>query len=116
MGRLLLADVGLDLDSVTHRNFNDLHKQIDEKGEEYFQLAKADISSALVSLYGETAVSMQQLSATFRRGDLIEIPKKIKAQKPIGLLVGYYSTCLSRFFCEFMYFGNDFGGVLRCLF
>jgi hypothetical protein len=44
---------------------------LDQKEDEYFNRAVAAIDVAVKSLYGNQYVSLQQLSATFRRGDLI---------------------------------------------
>ncbi len=63
--------VSLDGDGLDHRNFAEARKLIEQKGESYFAAAIADIYEALNHLYGEQAISLQQLSATFRRGDLI---------------------------------------------
>jgi hypothetical protein len=45
---------------------------IGQRGEDYFNGSVGDIEAALRELYGEQEVSLQQLSATFRRGDLID--------------------------------------------
>jgi len=47
---------------------------IKQNGEAYFNASLADIQPALYELYGkpQPEISLQQLSATFRRGDLIE--------------------------------------------
>lgn len=45
---------------------------IESRGESWFDDSVADIERALRSLYGAQDISIQQLSATFRRGDLIE--------------------------------------------
>jgi hypothetical protein len=71
MGRRLLRDLGISLDKLDHRNFEKARLIIDEHGEKYFADSVQDIELALKSLYGEQSISMQQLSATFRRGDLI---------------------------------------------
>ena len=73
MGRRLLKDLGLkNLGELTHQNFIEAKQQIDKKGEEYFGQSLADVDSALKALYGDRDLSLQQLSATFRRGDLIQ--------------------------------------------
>jgi len=47
------------------------------------------VEAALKSLYGGQDVSMQQLSATFRRGDLIErLPKVADGKAKIGKNIG----------------------------
>jgi len=79
MGRRLLKDLGLgdNLDGLDHRNFTKAKKLVDEHGENYFVASRQDIDTALKEHYGSQDVSVQQLSATFRRGDLIEKLKQI---------------------------------------
>jgi len=72
MGRRLLDDLKIDKDNLDHRNFNEAKELIKKKGEQYFRAASEDVEKALKSLYGNQDISMQQLSATFRRGDLID--------------------------------------------
>jgi hypothetical protein len=71
MGRRLLRDVGAKLSGLGHRNFAEAKRLIEDQGENYFLAASKDVEKALESLYGTEEISMQQLSATFRRGDLI---------------------------------------------
>jgi hypothetical protein len=73
MGRHLLKDLNVPLNSLDHRNFNQAQSLIKQQGEHYFATAVKDIEYALNELYGTKAkdVSLQQLSATFRRGDLL---------------------------------------------
>ncbi|CAK0759549.1 hypothetical protein CCP3SC15_240020 [Gammaproteobacteria bacterium] len=71
MGRCLLRDLKVGLDGFDHRNFVQAKNLIEQQGENYFSAAVQDIQKALVGLYGDQPISMQQLSATFRRGDLI---------------------------------------------
>jgi hypothetical protein len=72
MGRRLLKDLSVNLDGLNHRNFAQAKQLLDERGETYFTASRQDIDAALKALYGNQEVSVQQLSATFRRGDLIE--------------------------------------------
>lgn len=73
MGRRLLKDLELArLDDLTHRNFDSARQLINAKGEAYFRQSVADVHTALKGLYGDREISLQQLSATFRRGDLIQ--------------------------------------------
>lgn len=73
MGKYLLLDLGTNVAGLTHQNFENAKDLVDRNGEIYFQKGMEDVDLALKSLYGhEHAVSLQQLSATFRRGDLIE--------------------------------------------
>lgn len=71
MGRRLLCDMRIKVDGLDHKNFSTAVKNIEDKGEIYFKNACSDIEEALKSIYGERDISPQQLSATFRRGDLI---------------------------------------------
>ncbi|WP_236848889.1 AIPR family protein [Candidatus Thiodictyon syntrophicum] len=73
MGGRLLADLQAPLDGLDHRGFARARALIEERGECYFADSIADVEWALKRLYGEQQVSMQQLSATFRRGDLIDM-------------------------------------------
>ena len=72
MGKLLLKEMGISLSDLSHRNFAECKAMITEESERFFHEAVQDVESALVSLYGDQEISLQQLSATFRRGDLIE--------------------------------------------
>lgn len=72
MGKFLLSDLGCGSMGLTHQNFGEAKQLVEEKGEAYFSKAVSDVDQALKMLYGKSEVSLQQLSATFRRGDLIE--------------------------------------------
>ena len=78
MGRRLLKDLGIVLSELDHRNFSQAKQWIEDRGENYFQASSRDIDTALKALYGEQEISVQQLSATFRRGDLIEKLKQVE--------------------------------------
>ncbi len=71
MGRRLLRDLDVDLPGLDHKTFPAAKEKVDNLGEAYFRAAHDDIKNALSTLYGGREVSLQQLSATFRRGDLI---------------------------------------------
>jgi hypothetical protein len=72
MGKYLLKDLNSDVTGLTHKNFETAKLLVEQNGEKYFAQAVSDIREALNMLYGDSDVSLQQLSATFRRGDLIE--------------------------------------------
>jgi len=72
MGKRLVLDIGLNSNSIDHRNFEVAKNLIELNGEAYFIESVIDVEQALKKLYGEIPVSLQQLSATFRRGDLID--------------------------------------------
>jgi hypothetical protein len=83
MGKHLLHDLGTELPGLNHRNYSHAKELIEKNGETYFQKASLEIRQALDSLYGGTEISIQQLSATFRRGDLIEkLEKTDQKQHP----------------------------------
>jgi hypothetical protein len=73
MGQRLLKDMEVGLESLDHRNFSQAQRLVAERGEAYFKSSVADVESGLRELYGDKEVSVQQLSATFRRGDLIRL-------------------------------------------
>lgn len=73
MGVRLLKDLGIKFIDLDHRIFTAARARIEEKGEQFFYESLRDVELALMHLYGkDTSISMQQLSATFRRGDLVE--------------------------------------------
>jgi hypothetical protein len=71
MGQKLLADMEVQMKDISHQNFQSAQMLIDQNGDSYFNASLQDIKQALQDLYGEQEISLQQLSATFRRGDLI---------------------------------------------
>lgn len=77
MGKYLLSDMGCSSKDITHKRFQEAMQLIEKNSEDYYFRAIADIEKGLRELYGKPDVSMQQLSATFRRGDLLEILKDI---------------------------------------
>lgn len=72
MGEYLLADLKAPLDKLDHRNFATARRLIEAQGDGYFDRAVGVLDAALKKLYGGNPVSLQQLSATFRRGDLFQ--------------------------------------------
>ncbi|NMF60582.1 AIPR family protein [Pseudanabaena yagii] len=78
MGKRLLHDLQIKMNDISHLNFHQAQKLIEQNGEAYFNHAVQDIQQALESLYGSNETSLQQLSATFRRGDLIDKLQQIK--------------------------------------
>lgn len=77
MGRYLLKDLKVTgCEEIDHRNFNQAKALIDNNGEQYFSSSIQNVTEALSQLYGKPDVSLQQLSATFRRGDLINLLPK----------------------------------------
>lgn len=76
MGKALLFDLKIvNISELNHTNFINAIELIDKKGESYFKEALDKIEQSLTKLYGGNYpdnISLQQLSATFRRGDLID--------------------------------------------
>ena len=72
MGDALLDDLKCNVTKLDHRNFEEARKLVDENGERYTNEAIEKIAVALGMLYGGADVSLQRLSATFRRGDLLD--------------------------------------------
>ena len=72
-GRELLKNNNISCDEITHKNFQILLASFEQNKESYIATAVEQIKQALVHCYGERTVSLQQLSATFRRGDLLEM-------------------------------------------
>ena len=58
---------------ISHRNFAALSATLKDQGDRYYGLATESLQSALARCYGDRTVSLQQLAATFRRGDLLEM-------------------------------------------
>lgn len=73
VGRALLDDGGLRLEDVTHRHFTQLQERLKNHSVNYHAQAVAKVTEALTQCYGKRDISLQQLSATFRRGDLLEM-------------------------------------------
>lgn len=71
MGRRLMSTLGGPA-QLGHEHLERAKAEIENNGEAYFQSSLLDIRGALQDLYGDRETSLQQLSATFRRGDLID--------------------------------------------
>lgn len=73
IGRKLLKDKGILLDQVSHQNVQELLTVLEANQAQYYADATQALKNALTACYGDRPVSLQQLSATFRRGDLLEM-------------------------------------------
>ena len=73
VGRDLLHDQGVGFKEVSHRNFPELLKRLQDNKADYHARAVEKVDDALNVCYGKRDISLQQLSATFRRGDLLEM-------------------------------------------
>ncbi len=79
MGDLLLGACGLGLAELNHINYAEVYEVFESRKDEFYEDAINMTREALEFLYGEGAsdtVSLQRLSATFRRGDLLEYLNK----------------------------------------
>lgn len=75
MGVELMKDSSIiSYNDINHINFEKLKALIENKGEQYYHIALSEVQASLYKLYGNNAgeISLQQLAATFRRGDLID--------------------------------------------
>ena len=73
IGRKLLRDAGIPSDHISHRNVQALIQTFEDRQAHYHAEAAKSLREALKICYGDRDVSLQQLAATFRRGDLLEI-------------------------------------------
>lgn len=72
MGQYLLDDLGINLAELNHLKFAEAKAKLEQQEEQYFAKATDAVDAAIKRLYGDQAVSLQRLAATFRRGDLIQ--------------------------------------------
>lgn len=72
IGQALLDANNLTLEQVSHKNLDNLISSLEDNKAAYLNQAALAIDQALRKIYGERDISLQQLSATFRRGDLLE--------------------------------------------
>lgn len=73
IGREVLRDLDLTVEGVSHRSFAGVERALKREEDRYYALAMDTVSGALRACYGNREVSLQQLAATFRRGDLLEM-------------------------------------------
>ena len=73
IGRTLCNESQIAPADISHRNFDELRTALAENGDQYYALAQESITAALHACYGDRPISLQQLAATFRRGDLLEM-------------------------------------------
>ena len=72
MGRYLLEEMNIELRQLDHRNFEQARGLVERMSDEYTQRAEQRIASALEPLFGDRERTLQRLSATFRRADLVD--------------------------------------------
>ncbi len=80
VGDALLRDLGMTVDGLDHRTLPKAREYFEEKFDVLYDGSIRRIEKALEVLYGNRQVTLQQLSATFRRGDLLEGLEEIKQE------------------------------------
>jgi hypothetical protein len=73
IGRSLLKRFKLKAAQINHRNYQELLQSLKSDHQTYHQQAVEAVNIALEKCYGSRQISLQQLAATFRRGDLLEM-------------------------------------------
>lgn len=75
IGKLILLDNNLTLDKLNHTVFNSVINYFENNKEDLFERANSILICALNKYYSEgyEKIELRRLSATFRRGDLIEL-------------------------------------------
>lgn len=72
VGQELLTLGQTRLQTISHLNLAQLIQLLEQNKAQLLNQAAAQLDLALKEIYGERLISLQQLSATFRRGDLLE--------------------------------------------
>lgn len=72
VGQALLTLGKTRLQTISHLKLAELIQLLEQNKAQLLNQAAAQLDLALKEIYGERQVSLQQLSATFRRGDLLE--------------------------------------------
>ncbi len=73
MGRYLLEDMGIPLERLDHRAFEQARRLVEERSGAYLSRAEGAITQAIYSLFNGRERTLQRLSAAFRRADLVEM-------------------------------------------
>ena len=73
IGRRLLRAHGTTPDQISHQNVHAILEAFTDHRTHYYADAIESLTNALQECYGARDVSLQQLAATFRRGDLLEM-------------------------------------------
>ncbi len=69
----ILKEMDIALNRLDHRNLEQARKLVEQKSDSYLSLAKKRIGEALGPLFSQRERTLQRLSATFRRADLIDM-------------------------------------------
>ena len=72
MGRYLLNEMGIGLGQLDHRNFGAARDLVQRRAGDYLARARVQIEDALDPLFRDRERTLQRLSATFRRADLVD--------------------------------------------
>jgi len=72
IGKMLLKKLDISLERLDHLNFAQAKNALDTFIHDFYSLAIDKLEEALTKLYGDQTIPLQQLSATFRRGDLLK--------------------------------------------
>ena len=75
VGRYVLEDMEVALHQLDHRNFMEAKELLERQAEPYLRRAEEEIGAALAPLFDDRRRprTLQRLSATFRRADLVEM-------------------------------------------
>lgn len=71
-GRYLLNEMGIGLGQLDHRNFAAARDLVQRRASDYLARARAQIEGALGPLFRDRERTLQRLSVTFRRADLVD--------------------------------------------
>ena len=73
MGHYLLNEMGISLKRLDHRDFGNARELVHRNADDYRSRAETQIGDALEPLLRGRERTLQRLSATFRRADLVEM-------------------------------------------
>lgn len=75
LGQQLLTELNIDIDNLTHRNFETAKDLLERKKENLYEKANIELIKALNELYkeGYQNVELRRLSSTFRSGELLRV-------------------------------------------
>ena len=73
LGQYVLDELGIELDELDHRSFAHAKEFIERESTRCLSRAEAAIDQAIAQLFNGRERTLQRLSATFRRADLVEM-------------------------------------------
>lgn len=71
IGKYLLEDMQISVSQLNHKNFEAVKQKLDECFDAYFLKAGSEIEAVISPLFGQNDRTLQKLSATFRRADIL---------------------------------------------